>query len=138
VVLPVATGLLVHVFSVHNHSALWTSSLYDQRAQFCAPGIVLVSWLYLTVGPWYSDFLDSRVDTPVVVPLVPARRRRGEDAFGLLSHSCCAGNNWPFIHGQRARWLSVAALRIALSWSVDLHRAYEFMPLCPLIVAASS
>jgi hypothetical protein len=66
VVLPVATGLLVHVFSAHNHSALWTSSLYGQRAQFCAPGIV-VSWSYLTAGPWYSDFSDSRVDTPVVL-----------------------------------------------------------------------
>jgi hypothetical protein len=49
------------------------------RAQFCAPccstvgsGVslsynhMLVSWSYLTAGPWYSDFSDSRVDTPVV------------------------------------------------------------------------
>jgi hypothetical protein len=28
-------------------------------------GLLLIVWLYLTAGPWYS-FSDSRVDTPVV------------------------------------------------------------------------
>jgi hypothetical protein len=33
-------------------------------------------------------------------------------------------------------WTPAGSFFMLVSWSVDLHWAYEFMPLCPLIVAA--